>query len=107
METTSHTIGDLLSAYSDMLAYIRLDADDHSEADCEPDNEFCPTRLYQEAIGVYKDHQLFHLLSAAPDLLKASTEALRILGDIVSDLEDDKGESACVDHLSEAIAKAA
>lgn len=78
METTTHTIGDLISAYSDMLAYMRLDAESHSEADCEPDDDFCPVRIYDEALSIYEDHRLFRLLNAAPGLLEACYAALEL-----------------------------
>lgn len=70
METTSHTIDDLIDVYSDLLHYVREDAEVHLAIEHDEDDDYCPTKLYARGQELYDNAKLWRLLRAAPRMLE-------------------------------------
>ena len=88
--TTSpaYTIADLIDSYSDLLHYVREDAEMHLVAEYDEDDDLCPTKLADRRQAIYDDGGLWRILKAAPQMLEAlkfsvtcpdEDEALRVV----------------------------
>lgn len=85
METATHIIGDPIDSYSDLLAYVREDAEVHLQIEHGENDELCPTKLYARGQALYDDHKLWRLMKAAPTLLGYCQGLLEDAGQMADD----------------------